>query len=82
MTTISDLKLGTELQKINQGGKYGTYSNIKVSEINETKSGRLMIIYTYTFTDYDGITTNGKQKLSNAAVSKNTRLSDYMLALK
>ena len=81
MTTIENLKVGTKLQKTNQSGKYGVYSNITVSEVKETKSGRLMIVLNYMFTDSNGKTENGKQNFSNAPISKNTRLKDYGYSL-
>ena len=77
ITKVSDLTIGVKLTKINQYTQYGIYTNIIVSEIKETKTGRLLVFYSYTYTSVDGDVTNGVQKLSNAAISKNTLLSTY-----
>lgn len=77
MKTIADLKVGTELTKKNQNTKYGVYSNIVVSEIKETKTGRLHVFYTYTYTSPSGEVSNGIEKISNAPIKANTALSLY-----
>jgi len=76
MTTLGCLTVGTKLQMPNQSGTYGTYSNMIVSRIEETKSGRLMVYYTYTFT-YKGKIENLETSINHSALSKKTRLIDY-----
>ena len=77
MKTIADLKVGTELTKKTQNTKYGVYSNMVVTEIKETKTGRLLVYYSYTYTSPEGDKKNGVDKISNAPISKNTALSLY-----
>jgi hypothetical protein len=77
MRAIADLKVGTKLESTKQYPKYGIYSNMVVSEIKETKSGRLLVYYTYAYTSVDGDVTNGTTTITNAPVNPNTALSLY-----
>ena len=79
MRTIADLKVGTKLEKIKNRPEYGVYSDMIVSEIKETKTGRLLIHYKYTFTNTKGDSKKGIEGISHQAIKSNTELSLYNL---
>ena len=81
MKTLENLTIGTKLEMINQSGTYGLYSNIFVSDIKETKSGRLSVMITRTYT-YEGEVNTKTVKFGNGALSKKTLLLDYNYIVK
>lgn len=82
MKTLENLTIGTKLEMINQSGTYGLYSNIFVSDIKETKSGRLSVMITRTYTSNEGEVNTKTEKFGNGALSKKTLLLDYNYIVK
>jgi hypothetical protein len=77
MKTVKDLKVGMTIESKNEGLSYGVYSNQVITEIKETKSGRLKISYSYVYTSNNGDVKTGINNLRNGAISPNTLLSDF-----
>lgn len=82
MKTLENLTIGTKLEMINQSGTYGLYSNIFVSDIKETKSGRLSVMITRTYTSNEGEVNTKTEKFGNGALNKKTLLLDYNYIIK
>lgn len=82
METLSNLKIGTELIDTKPHPQYGLYSNIVITDIKETKTGRLSIGYKFTYTTAKGEKIEGTKKIGHNALCKSTLLSDYCFKIK
>lgn len=81
MKTLSNLTIGTKLEMVNQLGTFGTYSDIVVTNIKETKSGRLVVSLEMLYT-YNGAKKIVTRNMGHSALDKATLLSNYDFIIK
>lgn len=82
MKTLANLTIGTELEETNQNPQFGIYSDIIVTDIKETKTGRLQVSLTRTYTSPNGEKTIESTTIGHNALDKCTLLSDYCFKIK